>query len=82
MSKDDVVELRWIVSVIYRWKWLIFGCTLLATVTAYFVLSRMPPTYRATVTMLVEPARNASSSRVKASSIWPAISHALARRAK
>jgi len=56
MGKEDTLELRWFLAVLRRRAWLIVGCTLLATVIAFAVTSRMPPTYEATTTLLVIPA--------------------------
>ena len=53
---DNTVELRWVVSVIRRWLWLIVGCVLLAATSAFVVSSRMPPVYSASATLLVHVA--------------------------
>lgn len=55
MSNQDVIELRWIFTVIRRWSWLIVGCMLLAAAIAFAAVSAMPPTYEATATLLVQP---------------------------
>jgi len=62
MPSQDGIELRRIIYVIRRWLWLIIGCTLLAVVTAYYVTSKMPPVYNATVNILVEPAQASITS--------------------
>jgi polysaccharide biosynthesis transport protein len=61
MPSQDGIELRRIIYVIRRWLWLIIGCTVLAGVTAYYVTSRMPPVYNATVNILVEPSQDSKS---------------------
>jgi len=61
MPPQDGIELRRIFYVIRRWLWLIIGCTLLAGVTAYYVTSKMPPVYNATVNILVEPSQDSKT---------------------
>ncbi len=62
MAHEETLELRWFFAVIRRWAWLIAGCTLLALAVAFFVTSRMPPTYEATATLLVAPVEQANTS--------------------
>jgi len=62
MAHEETLELRWFFAVIRRWAWLIAGCTLLALAVAFFVTSRMPPTYEATATLLVAPADQDNTS--------------------
>jgi len=62
MHKEDTVELRWILSVIRRWLWLIVGCVLLGTVGAFVITSLMPPVYSASATLLVSAASGATAS--------------------
>jgi hypothetical protein len=40
---QGVLELRWYFSAIRRWLWLIVGCVLLTTTSAFAISSRMPP---------------------------------------
>ena len=61
MPSQDGIELHRIIYIIRRWLWLIIGCTLLAGVTAYYVTSKMPPVYSATVNILVEPSQDSKA---------------------
>jgi succinoglycan biosynthesis transport protein ExoP len=54
MFREDVVELISVFRVIRRWLWLIVGCILLTTTSAFVLSSRMPPVYSASVTLLVQ----------------------------
>lgn len=62
MPGEDIVELRWILSVIRRWLWLIVLCVLLGTAAAFIVASRMPPVYSASATLLVNVDQGATMS--------------------
>jgi non-specific protein-tyrosine kinase len=62
MLKEDVVELRWVFSTIRRWLWLIVGCVLLTTTSAFLVTSRMPSVYSTSTTLLVHMAPAAGVS--------------------
>ncbi len=62
MQTEETVELRWILSVIRRWWWLIAGCAVIALVTGLFTTSRMAAVYKATTTLLVAPAKQATTS--------------------
>jgi succinoglycan biosynthesis transport protein ExoP len=62
MFKEDVVELRWVFRVIRRWLWLIVGCVLLTTASAFAISSRMPPVYSASAILLVQVAPGTSAS--------------------
>ena len=64
--QKDATELRWILSVIRRWLWLIVGCVLLGTISAFLVTSRMPPVYSASVTLLVRVDAETSMSEYTA----------------
>jgi capsular exopolysaccharide synthesis family protein len=59
MVGEDTVELRSILSIIWRRAWLIVGFALLAGTVAFVVVSRTPPSYRATTTMLIMVADSA-----------------------
>jgi uncharacterized protein involved in exopolysaccharide biosynthesis len=56
MFEEDVVELIWVFGVIRRSLWLIVGCVLLTTTSAFAISSRMPPVYSAFSTLLVHVA--------------------------
>jgi uncharacterized protein involved in exopolysaccharide biosynthesis len=56
MVREDVVELIWVFRVIRRSLWLIVGCVLLTTTSAFAISSRMPSVYSAFVTLLVQVA--------------------------
>ena len=60
--EEDVVELVWVFRVIRRWLWLIVGCVLLTTTSAFAISSRMPPVYSASVTLLVQVAPGTGAS--------------------
>lgn len=62
MRNENNVELKWLFVVIWRWAWLIVGCAFLAGILAYLLSSRMPPTYAASLTLLVDPAEQAAAS--------------------
>jgi uncharacterized protein involved in exopolysaccharide biosynthesis len=53
---QGVLELRWYFLVIRRWLWLIVGCVLLTTTSAFLVSSRMPSAYSAFLTLPVHVA--------------------------
>ena len=58
MPDQNEIELRWILAVIRRWRWLIAGSTILAAVAAFAFTSWMPPEYEATVTLYVEQTKD------------------------
>jgi len=60
MTNNANTDLRRIFSVIRRWLWLILGCTLVGGVIAFSVTSLLPPVYKATATLLVEPSQESS----------------------
>jgi non-specific protein-tyrosine kinase len=62
IPNQEEIELRWIFEVIRRWWWLIAGFALLTAVIVYTVTSRKTPDYRATTTLLIEPARDTRTS--------------------
>jgi succinoglycan biosynthesis transport protein ExoP len=62
MPNQEGIELSWIFEVIRRRWWIIVGCTLLAAMLAFAITSQLPPVYRATVTILIEPARDTRTS--------------------
>jgi len=62
MSKQDGTELQFIISVIRRWLWLIVGCVLVGTISAFVVTSLMPPVYSASATLLVNVDPGATAS--------------------
>jgi capsular exopolysaccharide synthesis family protein len=62
MREANTIELRWFIGVIRRRVGLIVGCMVLATVIAFFVTSRMPPTYEATTTLLVMLSQDAQTN--------------------
>jgi non-specific protein-tyrosine kinase len=66
MFEEDVVELRWVFRVIRRWLWLIVGCTLLLATGAFVIISRMPPVYSASVTLLIHADPGAGTSEYTA----------------
>jgi non-specific protein-tyrosine kinase len=62
MPEQNEIELRWILTVIHRWIWLIVGCTFLAAVVAYFVTAQMTPYYEATAILMIQPAQDTHST--------------------
>jgi succinoglycan biosynthesis transport protein ExoP len=64
--QKDATELRWILSVIRRWLWLIVSCVLLGTIGAFLITSQMPPVYSASVTLLVRVDAETSMSEYTA----------------
>ncbi len=63
---EEALDLRRIYRVIGRWLWLIAACTLLGAASAYLVSTRIPPVYRATAMLLVQPASGSSMSDYQA----------------
>jgi len=63
---ENAVELRWVISVIRRWLWLVVGCTLVSATSAFVLASRMPPVYNATATLLVRPSLGTGASEYNA----------------
>lgn len=59
MSNQDVIDLRWILTVIRQRIGLIIGLTVLAGVIAFIAVTIMPLSYEASATLMIEPARNA-----------------------
>lgn len=57
------IEIHWILAVIRRWWWIIFLMAFLSTVTAFVVISRMPPVYEASATLMIAPAQNSTASQ-------------------
>lgn len=62
MSNQDVIDLRWILTVIRQRIGLIIGLTVLAGVAALIAVMVMPLSYDASATLMIEPARNAQMS--------------------
>lgn len=62
MSNNNESELRWMGGVIRRWWWLIVACMLLGGIVALAITAWLPPTYRATATLLVEPGQDTQRS--------------------
>ena len=62
MPEQDGIELRTYIAVLRRWWWLILGCTLLAGAAAYIATDLRPPKYKATATLLIQPAVDARTS--------------------
>ena len=50
------VELKQYFSILWKWAWLVVLCVLLAGGSAYVVSERQPPSYQATVTLLINQA--------------------------
>lgn len=57
MPEPDGLDLIEYLKVLWKWKWLITGGTVLATVVAFVLASRTPLTYEALVTLLLAPSR-------------------------
>ncbi len=64
MPNQDGVELRWIFAVIRRRWWVILGCTVLTTTAAIAIIWFSTPIYKATATLLIQPAQDSRSSEV------------------
>jgi capsular exopolysaccharide synthesis family protein len=47
------MELKQYLQIVWKWRWLIVLCTLLAAVVSYGVSSIMPPVYRASTSLLI-----------------------------
>lgn len=62
MQNQAGIDLRGILTVLYRWSWLIVACTLLAAIATYKITSTMAPEYEASLTLLVNPIRNTGGS--------------------
>ena len=59
---EEWVEVRWVLSVVRRWLWLIVVCTLLAAISAFLVSSWLPPVYSSSATLLVHQIPTAGMS--------------------
>lgn len=55
MRNQDTFVLRWFFGVIRRWLWLILICTTLAGIAGFLIYTRVPPVYKASVVLFVEP---------------------------
>lgn len=55
-----IVELKRYLQIVWKWRWLIVLCTLLAAAFSYGVSSIIPPVYRASTTLLVRSATASS----------------------
>lgn len=62
MLNERPTELKILLEIALRRWWLIVGSTLLGAGAAYLVMAYQPPLYRAVTTLMVEPARDATSS--------------------
>ncbi len=59
---DDEIDLRRYAAVLWRWKWLLVACTLLAAIGAFVASRLMTPVYEATTTLLVNEAPDSQTS--------------------
>jgi len=59
---SDFVELKDIVAVLWRRKWLIVLFTLMVTTGAFVISRRMTPVYEASTTLLIDQASNSQTS--------------------
>jgi succinoglycan biosynthesis transport protein ExoP len=66
MPKEDTVELRWILSVIRRWLWLIVVCVLLGTVGTLIVTFLMPPIFGASAVLFISADQGTTTSDLSA----------------
>ena len=57
MPETDGVDLFEYLKVLWKWKWLIMGGTVLAAIVAFMVASRTPLIYEASVTLLLAPSK-------------------------
>jgi capsular exopolysaccharide synthesis family protein len=53
MDDENVVELRWIFSVIKRHLWIIVACVVVGTASAFTMTSQIPPMYKASTALLI-----------------------------
>jgi len=57
MQERDEVDLIEYLNVLWKWKWLIVGGTLIAAIGSFVLASQAPLTYEASVTLLSAPPR-------------------------
>lgn len=58
MPDQDGIELRWIFGVLRRWIWFIIGCLVAVILIVLVVTFFIPPSYSASVSMMVEPSED------------------------
>jgi len=66
MDQSNQLDLIWIFNVIWRRKWVIIGLLALAVFVCGAVVLYLPPTYEASVTLMIEPSEDASTSEYTA----------------
>jgi non-specific protein-tyrosine kinase len=59
---EDQRNIRRYLSLICRWWWLVIGCAILGAASAYIVSSQIEPVYKASTTLLVQPALTTKNS--------------------
>jgi uncharacterized protein involved in exopolysaccharide biosynthesis len=57
VPEPDGLDLIEYLKVLWKWKWLIMGGTVLAAIVSFVVASRTPLTYEASVTLLLAPSK-------------------------
>ena len=57
MQGRDEVDLIDYLNVLWKWKWLIVGGTLIAAIVSFVLASRAPLTYEASVTLFLAPSK-------------------------
>lgn len=62
MLNSNTFDLGWIVRVLRRWQKLIIGLMILAAVIAFLITFLLPPVYKATSTLMVQPAKDSQST--------------------
>jgi capsular exopolysaccharide synthesis family protein len=64
MDQSNELDLIWIINVIWRRKWLIIGLLALAIFVSGAVMLYLPPTYKATATLMIEPSEKSTTSEI------------------
>jgi capsular exopolysaccharide synthesis family protein len=62
MQNNSEFEISWIIHILRRWMWLIIGCGLVFGIGALIMIRMIAPKYEATATLLIEPAKDSSTS--------------------
>lgn len=66
MLKQDLMDLEWPFTAMRRWLWLVVGCPMLSAVVAFAFCTWMPPVYKTTATLLVQPSSGLSTNEFNA----------------
>lgn len=62
MLNSNTFDLAWIFRVLRRWVKLIAGLVILAAIIAFLITFLLPPVYKATTTLIVQPSKDSQST--------------------